>query len=261
MQHSKILIAIKTVSSPLSLSTLLFLIFSLPVKAMQADELVRHIDSLWRGTTSHAFMTMSIKTQRYQRNMTMEAWSLGNDYSLVVIQKPIKDRGISTLKVEQNIWKYLPKINRGTTVPSSMMSGSWSGSHFTNDDLVKESTFEQDYDSTITFEGLRNNQNIYELTSIPKPNAAVVWGKVVMQITQSTLAPIKGLYYDEDGHLIRTLTFDQIQKIGERIIPMRMTLQPIDKPSESTVILYNDIQFDIPLTKNFFSLRNLKQRH
>lgn len=259
--HSQIFRQISKTAVLSGLPTLLFLAFTFPAKAMQADELVRHIDSLWRGTTSHAFMTMSVKTQRYQRNMTMEAWSLGNDYSLVVIQKPIKDKGISTLKVEQNIWNYLPKINRVTKVPSSMMSGSWMGSHFTNDDLVKESTFEQDYDSTITYEGIRNNQKIYELTSIPKPNAAVVWGKVVMQMTQKNLAPTKGLYYDEEGQLIRTLIFDQIQKIGDRIVPMRMTLQPMDKPTESTVILYNDIQFDIPLTKSFFSLRNLKQRH
>lgn len=232
----------------------------LPGQAMEVEEIIRHIDELWRGETSQANMTMTVKTRRYERSMTMEAWFRGKDYSLVMIREPVKDRGIATLKVKGNIWNYLPKINRVTKVPSSMMSGSWMGSHFTNDDLVKESTFEDDYDSTVTFEGERDGKSIYELTSLPKPNAAVVWGKVVMEIEQQTLAPYRALYYDEEGTLIRTLTFDQNRTIDGRVIPMRMSLQPEEKPDESTVILYRDIEFGVPLEAPFFSLQSLQQR-
>lgn len=236
------------------------LLFTTPLQAMEVGELIRHIDRLWRGDTSQATMTMTVKTRRYERMMTMEAWSRGKDYSLVVIREPIKDKGIATLKVEENIWNYLPKINRVTKVPSSMMAGSWMGSHFTNDDLVKESTFEDDYDSSITFEGERDGKQIYEMTSLPKPDAAVVWGKVVMLIGQQSLAPFKAFYYDEEGRLVRTLTFDQQREIDGRAIPMRMSLQPEDKPNESTVIVYHDIEFGVPLAESFFSLQNLKQR-
>ncbi len=243
----------------ISLSLLLF--FSVPASAITIEELTRHIDSLWRGDTSHATMSMTVKTQRYARSMTMEAWSRGKDYSLVVIRAPIKDKGIATLKVKENIWNYLPKINRVTKVPSSMMSGSWMGSHFTNDDLVKESTMEDDYISSISFEGKRNGINIYELTSIPREDAAVVWGKIVMELEQKTLSPYRALYYDEEGILIRTMTFDRPRIIGKRTIPMRLTLQPEDKPEESTVIVYKDIVLDIPLADSFFSLQNLQRRH
>lgn len=233
---------------------------SLPAAAIDVDELIRHIDRLWRGDTSRATMSMSVKTERYERTMTMEAWSRGKDYSLVVIREPVKDRGIATLKVEENIWNYLPKINRVTKVPSSMMSGSWMGSHFTNDDLVKESTFEEDYDATISFEGERDGQRIYELTFVAKPDAAVVWGKVIMTVDQVSLAPYTSLYYDEEGVLIRTMTMDQTQMIDGRVIPMRMSLQPLDKPDESTVIVYQQIAFGMPLEESFFSLQTLKRR-
>jgi hypothetical protein len=248
----------KAVGGAISMLLLLSVVESL--QAMEVQELVRHIDSLWRGETSQARMTMIVKTRRYQRSMTMDAWSRGKDYSLVVIRQPVKDRGIATLKVKENIWNYLPKINRVTKVPSSMMSGSWMGSHFTNDDLVKESTFEDDYDSSISLEGERDGRSIYELTSLPKPNAAVVWGKVVMEIEQQTLAPYKASYYDEEGVLVRTLTFDQAKLIDGRSVPMRLRLQPQEKPDESTVIRYDAIEFGVPLETSFFSLRNLQQR-
>lgn len=228
--------------------------------AMDINELMTHIDRLWRGDTSQAVMTMSVKTRRYERTMRMEAWSRGKDHSLIVIREPIKDRGIATLKVKENIWNYLPKINRVTKVPASMMSGAWMGSHFTNDDLVKESTYVDDYDSTISFEGQRKGQMIYEVTSIPKPDAAVVWGKVVMIIRQDNFAPITATYYDEEGIQVRVMNFDRIEMIDGRAIPMRMSLIPEDKPGESTVVLYQDMTFGLALDDNLFSLQGLKQR-
>ena len=232
-----------------------------PVQAMEVEQLIRHIDELWRGETSQAVMSMTVKTQRYERTMTMEAWSRGKDYSLLLIREPIKDKGIATLKVKENIWNYLPKINRVTKVPSSMMSGSWMGSHFTNDDLVKESTFEDDYRSVISFEGSRDGQAIYELTSTPNADAAVVWGKVVMEIDQKNLTPIRSRYYDEESVLVRTMRFDQLKKVGDRMVPMRMSLQPEDKPNESTVVIYHEIEFGVDLAESFFSLQNLQRRH
>jgi outer membrane lipoprotein-sorting protein len=240
---------------------LLLSLATLPaVQAMEIDELMSHIDRLWRGDTSQATMTMTVKTRRYERTMTMEAWSRGQDYSLVVIREPVKDRGIATLKVKENIWNYLPKINRVTKVPASMMSGSWMGSHFTNDDLVKESTFIDDFESVISFEGERDGTPIYEVTSIPRPDAAVVWGKVVMSIRQDNFAPLVAHYFDEEGQLVRLMRFDRIERVDGRAIPLRMTLLPQDKPDESTVVVYEKIAFGMALDDNVFSLRGLQQR-
>jgi len=243
------------------LALVLFTLCYLPAtQAMDINELMTHVDRLWRGDTSQATMSMSVKTRRYERSMTMEAWSRGKEHSLLVIREPIKDRGIATLKVKENIWNYLPKINRVTKVPASMMSGSWMGSHFTNDDLVKENTFIDDFDSVMSFEGERDGILIYEVTSIPKPDVAVVWGKVIMTMQQDNFAPVTASYFDEEGVQVRVMNFDQIKQIDGRYIPMRMTLIPEDKPGESTVVEYKKIAFGMVLDDDFFSLRSLKQR-
>jgi hypothetical protein len=141
-----------------------------------------------------------------------------------------------------------------------MMSGSWMGSHFTNDDLVKENTFIDDFDSQISFEGERDGTLIYEVTSIPNPDAAVVWGKVVMTIQQDNFAPIVASYFDEEGLLVRLMRFDHVEEVDGRAIPMRMTLLPQDKADESTVVVYDRITFGMELDDSFFSLRGLQQR-
>jgi outer membrane lipoprotein-sorting protein len=240
-------------------------LFSPGLMAIELDELLKHIDELWQGESSRAIMTMDVNTRRYNRSITMEAWSKGKDYSLIVIQSPVKDKGIATLKVKENIWNYLPKINRVTKVPSSMMSGSWMGSHFTNDDLVNESRFQDDFNSSITFEGVRENVNqgkaLIELTAFPKENAAVVWGKVIMLIAQENLVPLEAQYFDEEGVLVRTMRFESVQQQSGRYIPMRLVLTPEDKPGESTTILYNMIDFNVAIEESFFSLQNLQRKY
>lgn len=214
---------------------------------------------MWRGESSFGEVTMEIITAHWQRSLTMDVWSLGKEYSLVKITLPLKEKGVATLKVEKNMWNYLPKINRVIKIPSSMMMASWMGSHFTNDDLVKESTFVDDYTHRLSFSGLRNGQFIYEIECIPKPEAAVVWGKVVIIVQKQDLIPLEELYYDEDGKLMRTMTFSEVRFIAQRTIPTVITLVPTDKPDELTRITYNRLQFGVDVDKDFFSLRNLKR--
>ena len=47
---------------------------------------------------------------------------------------------MATLRIGNEMWNYLPKTNKVMKIPPSMMMGSWMGSDFTNDDLVKESS-------------------------------------------------------------------------------------------------------------------------
>ena len=54
-----------------------------------------------------------------------------------------------------------------------MMMGSWMGSHFTNDDLVKESRLVEDYDIEIAFEG-RDRTDVWEFRLTAEPDVPVV---------------------------------------------------------------------------------------
>ena len=222
-------------------------------------EIVDQVDQLLRGDSSQGTITMQIVTENWQRSLTMQVWSQGTENSLVRIEKPRKEAGMATLKVGNNIWNYLPKVSRTIKIPTSMMMASWMGSHFTNDDLVRESSMSRDYFITISYEGERNGISVYEFALIPKPDAAVVWGKLELEVRQDDLMPTWHRYYDEDGTLIRELTFSEYTLMGGRRVPTRLVMQPYDKPGEQTVIIYDDLAFDVPIQADTFSLRNLER--
>ena len=145
--------------------------------APDVDTIMNKVDDLLRGKSSEALVRMNVKTKHWQRSMTMKIWSLGEEKSLVKVLKPIKERDMATLKVDRDIWNYLPKTDRTIKLTAAMMMGSWMGSHFTNDDLVRESRWSDDYDSQISFSGERNGRRLIDVTAKPKPDAPVVWGQ------------------------------------------------------------------------------------
>lgn len=226
----------------------------------RAREILRRVDDLWRGTSSHTILRMQVKTTHYTRNIRIEGWSKGKEMTLIRILSPLKEKGTATLKSRNNIYSYLPRTDRTIRLTSGMMMGSWMGSHFTNDDLVKESRMEEDYDPTITFAGNRDNRDIMEFTLIPKPDAAVVWGKVVLIVLADGYLPLVQYYYDEDMNIARMITFSDIKLMGGRSIPSIMRVVPSDKPDEYTELVYEDVEYDINLDDAFFSLGSLKRR-
>jgi outer membrane lipoprotein-sorting protein len=225
---------------------------------VSSADILNHVDDLFRGSSSRATMVMKVVTSHYTREMRLVAWSKGKDYSLVRILEPLKEKDTSTLKAGNNIWNYLPKVKRVIKIPSSMMGGSWMGSHFTNDDLVKESRMADDYTHSITFAGTRDNNEVIDLTLIPKPDAAVVWGKVVARVRKSDWTPLKIDYYGEKLELERSMSFSDIRTLGGRVLPATMRITPADKPGEYTLVTYDDIEFDIELTDSVFTLRRLQ---
>jgi len=223
-----------------------------------ARQILDRVDDLYRGRSAHGKMSMKVTNPNYQRELGMEFWSLGTEKSLVRILLPLKERRTATLKNGSNIWNYLPKVDRTIKIPSSMMGGAWMGSDFTNDDLVKEHRMARDYDSRITFRGERGGQPVIEITCVPRPQAAVVWGKVVVSVRAPDFVPLESLYYKENGALARRLTFSELRELGGRKIPTKMTLLPVDKPGHSTVVSYQSIEFDVELSPGLFTVENLR---
>ncbi len=226
----------------------------------RARRILRTVDDLWRGQSSHGILTMQVKTAHYTRSLRIEGWSKGKDQSLIRIISPLKEKGTATLKSGTSIYTYLPQTDRTIRLTSGMMMGSWMGSHFTNDDLVKESRLEDDYDPSLSFEGGRDGQSVIEFTLIPKPTAAVVWGKVIITVRAADYIPLNTIYFDEDMTIARTMTFSKIQVMGGRKFPSVLRIVPADKPEESTELVYEEMQFDLKIDDAFFSLAQLRRK-
>lgn len=223
-----------------------------------ARDIIDRVDRILRGRSSYGVATMEVVTEHWERSIDMEIWSLGTEYALIRVTAPKKEEGTATLKAGDQIWNYLPRVDRTIKIPPSLMMGSWMGSHFTNDDIVKESRLVEDYDIEFAFDGEREGVSVWEFQLTPKPEAAVVWGRIDYQVRKADDMPTWARYYNEDGELVRRLDFGDYRVMGGRLIPARMDMYPLDKPGERTLVQYAELQFDIDIDESYFSLRSLR---
>jgi len=226
---------------------------------LTAKEIIIKADENMRGKSSRGQMTMTIVRPKWSRTVTMKSWSLGTDYAMVYITAPVKDKGQVFLKRGTEMWNWQPVIRRTIKLPASMMMQSWMGSDFTNDDLVKQSSIVKDYTHKLLGSGTIQDKECYKLELIPKPDAPVVWGKIIVWITKKGYHILKGEYYDEDEFLVHTENGYNIKHMGNRDIVTKMEIIPEDKKGQKTILEFDNMEFDIDISEDFFTQQNMKR--
>ena len=228
-------------------------------RGQTAKEIIRNADQLMKGNSSKGEMRMEIIRPKWSREISMKTWSIGNEYSLTLITSPARDAGTGFLKREKELWNWQPTIDRVIKMPPSMMMQSWMGSDFTNDDLVRESSIVKDYQHKLLGDTTIEGYTAWKLELIPNEDAPVVWGRILAYIEKENYFQLLFKYYDEDGFLINTMKLSEIKQMGSRTIPTRLEMIPAENPDQKTVLIYLDMEFDLAIEEQFFSLQNLKR--
>jgi outer membrane lipoprotein-sorting protein len=231
----------------------------LPAQETDPKTIIDKAEKKYKGNTGYGEMTMKIIRPDWSREISLKSWSKGTDLSLILVTAPARDEGTAFLKTRKEIRTWQPTIERVIKLPPSMMGQSWMSSDFTNDDLVKEASFIEDYYQKLLGDEEVEDRLCYKIELTPKEDAAVVWGKVVTWIDKEELIYMKTEYYDEDGYLINTLIASDIGPLGGRTLARKLEMIPADKKGNKTVIIYQYQEFDKPIEDDFFSIQNMKK--
>jgi len=240
-----------------------------PAGADELGDLVNKADMVYRGKSAASVFDMTIKTRTGERVYKVIVWSENgeNDRVLIKLLGPALWRGFGTLKLGNSLKLYDPKSNHVTVVSHSMLGDSWMGSHFSNDDLVKETRLDRDYkikgvsaakrDSGLGFEA-----TFHTLELTPTPRAPVVWGRIVYELWEheGAAVPVKVTYYRRAGDQkpTRTITFAQVRKFDGRFVPASLQVSVTDKPGEFTRIDYEKLKFDVRIEPEKFTEQALR---
>ena len=232
----------------------LFLFATLTI-ADEARDIVARLDDNMRGQSVSMKLEMRITSAGHTRTMQMQSWSKGQKKSFVKILYPPKDRGITFLSLNHQMWQYIPKIERTIKIPPSMMLQNWMGSDITNDDMVKQSSLLEDYTPKI----LARKGKIVTLELIPKASASVVWGKIISQIDTQTYTSLQDIFYDDEGAEVRTFKYSQVKKFGRYYLPTKWKIIPHNKRGNSTQIALKEVHYDEDISEIYFGKQALKK--
>lgn len=239
------------------LSLVFFCLIRSSAPGQDVTEIVRNAEKHMKGNTSASQVDVAIVRPNWSREMSLKTWSKGNDYAMILVTAPAREKGIVYLKRRKEVWNWIPSIERNIKLPPSMMSQSWMGTDFTNDDLVREASIAEDYFHRLVGSEAVGGRECYLIEMIPAPESAVVWGKVLLWIDKKDNLMMRAEYYDEDGELVNSMICSEVRLMGGRLLPARMEMFPSDKKGNKTVLVYRDIVFDIPIDDAFFSVSKL----
>jgi outer membrane lipoprotein-sorting protein len=231
---------------------------TLAAEAMDADTLVENSFKYIRGKASIATVNMTIHRPDWERTMTIKTWTRGKKDSLFYIQSPPKDHGNGTLKKSREMWMYNPKINRVIKVPPSMMSQSWMGSDFSNNDLAKSDSFVNDYRHAIVGVETHEGKKVYVIKSMPKPDAPVIWGMQMLKIREDHIW-LSQEFFDEDLKSVKIMTTLEIQMMGGKLYPRVWRMRETDKKDRYTQLTYSTLVFESDLPDSLFTLTSLRK--
>lgn len=238
----------------------LLLVASLaPAQEPDGREILERVERLLWGSTVQGEYEMSITTPRWQRTLALRVWMERPRRSFVRILSPAKEAGIGSLRIGGEMWNYLPSVERVIKIPPSMMLQPWMGSDFTNDDLVKESSILDDYTHKVVGTTAVEGHEAWQVDATPKPDAAVVWGRVLYTVRKRDFMPLRQEYFSERGELVRVMSFADVRSLGGRTLPTRWEMRPVAKPGNVTTIVLKDAIFDRPVDEAIFTQRNLQK--
>jgi outer membrane lipoprotein-sorting protein len=224
---------------------------------LDVEAAVRYFEDLYRWDSSLAKAELTVTKPRRTRTMSMRIWSKGRDKALIVVDSPAREKGTATLKVDKNLWNYLPRIKRTVRIPPSMMLASWMGSDFSNDDLVRESSYSEDY--TYELAGKSDDPPGWIIHFTAKPDMVGLWNRMDLVISEDGTLPLAARYYDRKDRLARSMVWDDVKVFGGRRLPARLTLIPVDKEGHKTIMIYQEISFDEEIPDSTFSLSRLER--
>jgi len=139
-----------------------------------------------------------------------------------------------------------------------MMSQSWMGSDFKNEDLINENSIVEDYTHKILRTETIQDRPSWVIELIPREDAAVIWGKVLMWVDKKDYLQLKVEFYDEEMELVNTMIASDIKIMDDRLFATRLEMIPADEEGYKTVMIYNELEFDNNISESFFTLQNMK---
>jgi outer membrane lipoprotein-sorting protein len=228
--------------------------------SQNASEIVRKAEEKLKGEeNSYSEMSMTIVRPKYQRVLEFKSWSETAGNSLTLITAPAKEKGQSFLKNGNNIWNWSPAIQRLVKLLPAMMSQGWMGSDFTNDDVVKESSYTKDFTHSLLGSETIENFSCYKIQLTAKQDVNVVWGKIIMWISEKDFLEMKLEFYDEDNELVKTHKSSKVLDFQGRRLPSVTEIIPAETPGNKTVVTIKSMKFNINVPANFFTQQNMKK--
>lgn len=227
--------------------------------APSADTLLAQIDRNMTFDTRSLKMTMTSTNARRTRSFVMEGWGRGDDQSAIRYTAPERDAGTKMLRVGDELWMYLPSVEKVQKISGHMLRQGMMGSDVSYEDMMTANSLREDYTAKVTGSGTVDGHACWKVEMIAKDNT-ITYPKRETCIDKQHKIALESKMYALSGMLLKTWTMHDIQVFPDgRAYPMRMEIVDNLQTGTKTTILMENLVFGVKVPEEVFTTRWLER--
>jgi hypothetical protein len=207
----------------------------LPGQDLDGNAILERLD---RNLTPQSFEAyrklVNIEPSGRTKEFVLYTVKKGTDRVAALFLSPASEKGRSTLRLEENMWMYLPNVAKPIRITSLQ---SVVGGVFNNADILR-----LDYAAEYLVERTEQLDDEYILHCKAKTKT-VAYDRLRIEVEKKRLLPVRIDCKTEAGMLIKTLSFKEVKDFGGGIVRPSVieTESPLYKGYKS-VMIFADIK-------------------
>lgn len=234
--------------------------------ALTAQEVLQKVEDRYIGNTSKAQVQMDIvdaKGNVRERKMVISRRKAdsNNKDNFIHFVAPPDIRNTTYLVNEKNKerqkWIYLSAFKKTRKIVAEDYALAFVSSDFNYENM--DEVRADDYIASDLKEEKLGDTDVYTFTAVKK-DQNTSYAKVVMKVCKKTFVILHSDMYDkkDPGKLIKVMTAENIETVQDIVTPMKITMKDLGKGTY-TVLKTAKIAYDLPLTDEEFSQRNMEK--
>lgn len=224
-----------------------------------AEQILQRVDENMTIRTVHTRAIMSITySEGDVRDLEFESWAEGEDRSFLEFTAPPRDAGSRFLRLDDKMWIYLPRAARSVRIQGRMLEQGLMGSDFSYGDASENPSMENDYDAVIEREEPLDGRPTYVLFLTGK-RRGLSYPRRRIWVDAERWVPLKEERFARSGKLLKTAVLGDVRQIEGRWYPFQMDLDNALQADTRTSLRFLELEFDIDIPDQVFSLRSLER--
>lgn len=204
-------------------------------------------------------LTMVVANARRTRTYEMQAFGRGLDEAAIEYLAPARDKGTKMLRRGDELWLYLPSVERTQKISGHMLRQGMMGSDMSYEDMTSSTDWDEAYDGTVAGIEPLEGRDHYLLELVAKDDT-VTYAKRKIWIDTKTLIPTRQELYALSGMMVKTWVMKDVKEFeGGRLYPMTMRIEDTLKKGSYTEIRTTELAFGVELEGETFSMRWLER--
>lgn len=238
----------------------LALLLSIPgvAAAVTVDEMLDGIDKNLTYDSRESQVRMTVTKNGRTKTYLMHSFGRGAEEMAMEYLEPARDKGTKMLKKSDELWMWLPTVEKTQKLSGHMLRQGMMGSDMSYEDLMEQSKWRDMYSGKVAGEETVDGRNTWKVDLTAKDNT-VSYPRRLIWVDQATMIPLKQELYAQSGMLLKVWTMSDIRTIGTRQFPFKMVVEDKLQTGSKTEISFDSVVFAVPLEEEVFTTRWLER--